>query len=524
MSRVLSVQPTSAVPVGGIIDAAGLNDVSTLDGSTFLRVNSAAFFSGSLLPTAAKTLLQQNYLFQNIADPAVTAAIGTINRLNLATEPALLTGIRTFPYGTTNGSGDSGALTFDSGGYTFAPFGVTGVGGGQAMTSNGTTLVAYYIATDTTVRALTSTNGKTWTDTALTGTNTFSALSHTSLNGRGDNSFKGGIGECRYDVAGYGIAYWFGSRFVLIVKNAGNFTASISTNGTTFGGDATTAVLGSTTIAANTAQEAFWHRNGNAGFFVLGTAARFTSDGGVTWANITNPPATNARMRVNASTAAKITAINTNSNTLRVSADTGATWTSRTLPFTATEGGSTIAYFGSVGILTNGGAAFVSLDDFATITALPNPSGVTGLPRAVVADANRIYIYYSSNQVVTTTNGTTFTVRNVANAGLPGSTTNVQQTNIAAIDASNVVITPFTAGGTLRTTDGGVTWRWASFDGSDYKRAAAPEGGGFIVSAPADTSVSLATPANLVDPGGYRAVTSAVSPLRTGAIPYARVA
>lgn len=526
MSRVLSTQLASAVPIGGIIDAAGLSDVATVDGNAFIRVNSTAFYSWQLVPSAAKNVLMNNLRLNSVDDPDVSSALGTaLSNLNLVAPPSLLTGVRSFSYGV----GTGGALTVNASGYTVSLFGVTGVSIGFSLSSNGTTQVAYYANSDSTVAAVTSTNGITWTPAAVTGTPTFSGLSNKYFGALASASNMRGAGNTFATAGGtLQMGFWFGARFVLVASQLGStYAASISTDGTTFGGDATTAVLGASNIANS--GSGYWYRNGNAGFFVLGTAARFTTDGGATWAAVTNPPAATDYYRTNTTAPAKLTALLDGAAGLRVSTDSGATWTSRALPFasnvTSTSVGTSLAYFGAVGVLVANQTAYVSTNDFATINTLSPPTGVTGIPIAVFADASRIYIYYSSNQIAITTNGTTFTVRNIVNSGL-GTTSIVGGIQTVAIDTSNVLL-GFSGGFTLSTVDGGVTWRWANsvFDTAVIAaRVPAPESGGLMITATTGGNTSVAPSANLAVPGGYRATTTAISPIRTGAIPYARVA
>lgn len=518
MSRSLN-SFTESIALGQIIDASGLAPVSTNNGITLMDVSSASqYYDKALLPDIAKSRLwDANYQFASPWSPTS----GSLPVVSALVPPATLTGVRSFGKGISN---NVGVVTFSASGRSIVTFGVSPVSVGVGLASNGTNQVGYYAATDSTIRAQTSGNGLTFTDSALTTPSTFSGLTNQSFpsyQGTDYNNINNvrGFGRYFYGDNSLIMGFYAGARYVLAARNGANYTATISTNGTTFGGDATTAILGATTIAAST--NGFWYRNGNNSFFVLGTAARRTTDGGVTWAAITNPPSSTDYFYENTTAPAKLTAIALASTTLRVSADSGATWTSRTLP-AALDFGDSLAYLGSIGLVVkNGSIAYVTTNDFAAVGVLPTPAGITGVPTACFADAFRLYVVYSSGQIATTTDGTTFTVRNIANY-----VGNLSEP-IGAVALSSSVVMLYSSSDALVSSDGGVTWRAVLLPGSSGAKryfAAAPEGTGYILGGTGNGNTQVINTADVGAPGGFKASLSSVNGQRTGATAYARVA
>ena len=123
-----------------------------------------------------------------------------------------------------------------------------------------------------------------------------------------------------------------GARIINILYNSpGAFMIGYrSTDGFTMGTDDATGILGTTTPG----RQFFFHRNGNSCFLICGAAVRFTTDGGITWATSTNAFVSSnySFIQTNATNRTSLVATQSAATTFQVSTDTGATWTSRTLP------------------------------------------------------------------------------------------------------------------------------------------------------------------------------------------------
>jgi hypothetical protein len=190
--------------------------------------------------------------------------------------------------------------------------------------------------------------------------------------------------------------------------------------------------------------------------------------------------------------------------TIYVSTDTGANWTTRTLPAVPSETTSAISYAGNIIVyVAANGSAWVSTNDGASWSQLTNTTlGVPQNPINIVHDGFRFYMLYQGGNgaLSTSTNGTTWTARTIPATSLADSNTffnaydrssnNIASgplTFAAASNSSDVVITTQSIGNNSQLTspaamtvrcylsnDGGVTWYvGGNIGASSYNTSAA---------------------------------------------------
>lgn len=535
--------------IGEIEDFVGVPDFYDAGTSKWLRSNTWVAAANLSVATQA-TLKASGATKTAMTDNAALAGSGSYVALNTLNPLAKTASVTAIALSTTAAGQVARALLVESTGFRSVGIGQTvdsgvgtpGNGGTHIITSDGATLWSWTPASASAFGAYSSAdNGATWASASLTGQATFSSL--TASNSMGphgnQNNYIGRPGEAMNTAqTKHSSAMWCGARHVLIGTGATNLIAQRSTTGLAWGGDESTAILGSATVGNATNATQWMYRNGNNFYFSNGAISRSTTDGGVTWAAATNGPlaAITVRHKVNASDAARLVSVTTASTTLKFSINSGAAWTTRTAPFTTDVDGTTISGRGATWLICDGaGNAYKTVDDGANWTVLAAPVGFTSIIQGVYADANRYYLVsVAGNQVATSTDATSWTVRNIAN---PSSGTEVASTpqNLVATDTDNIMGAN-NSGEILYSSDGGVTWAWSSPSShSSYTASAATYyvantvgSGSFLcglVNASSPTRSNLVLAADLATGGKYyRSTAATVAPLRTNAVAYSRIA
>jgi len=424
-------------------------------------------------------------------------------------------------------------------------------GGNAVVASNNTKIFSYCFTSATALNVRSTTNGTTWTAETVTGVPVFAAASttaaHASPSTASQYTSASNTGWLRNKVGGNTefMVFFCGARFLIIAPGTGatNHVASLSTDGFTFGGDNTNAVLGSTTLAVSTAIQ--FYRNGNNCYLNVGTAYRYSTDGGVTWAASTfaaSPNPASYMMQYNQSDPAKLIIMGGfSSSEAYYTADSGATWSAnRPLPGTDPNGG--LYYKGSTAIFSSGSITRVSTDNGVTWVTPTFPIGVLGVAHQVYADANRFYIGVNGQpQILTSADGVTWTIVTLTqnyNIGIHTTQTGNGIITYAG-DSNTVVLLGYnTASGfnqCIFSLDGGVTWTAAQFTVGNLGDAwgvgncfSTPDAGGIAfafgmagITAGQNTNVLKAD----ITGGGafYRTGTSTIAPSRTNALSYVRV-
>lgn len=357
----------------------------------------------------------------------------------------------------------------------------------SVVASNNTTIFAYTPTSTNTMGSYSTTNGTTWASAALTGLPVFASLdSLQAAYGSGSLCNVGARGRNTSGSAngGFGV-FWCGARFIMVVTDNNLMVTSTSTTGLAWSGNTTNAVLGSAALATS---DITFYRNGNACILGVsnGSTWRYTTDGGVTWAACPTIGGTlaytaNTFQKVNASTAAKLFYYD-NTTTSYWTANTGATWTARTLPLTP-DSSTAAAYMGTTAVLTSGSnlTTYRSVDDGATWTPVAFPVGTLNQGGTVYADSSRFYFLpYNSLQILTSSDAITWTIATLP-VGAPSATTN--NGSIVSFSSNSVLISnPLTAGagGCFATTDGGVTWATSILNITSFATAMTAGGDVFV--------------------------------------------
>jgi hypothetical protein len=329
---------------------------------------------------------------------------------------------------------------------------------------------------------------------------------------------------------------------VLIGPDATNYLVSLSTDGLAWGGDNTVAVLGATAQAKTVNMQ--FYRNGNNCYLNIGTAYRYSTDGGVTWAASTfaaAPDPTSYIMQYNSTDPAKLVIQRDISDgSAYYSADSGATWSAnRPFPF-ATPGGG-LYYKGSTLIASNGSTLYsVSTDNGITWVTPTFPIGVLAVNLKVFADANRFYAgTISQAQILTSSDAVTWTLITLPQKWDITNLTTQLGMGIIAFDSNTVVLLGYSGSTGFNqcffTLDGGVTWTGAQYTvgnlGSYWNVGNAfvtPDGGGVgFAWGSQGLTYGQNTPVFKSDitVGGafYRTGVTAISPIRTSAFSFVRV-
>ena len=417
----------------------------------------------------------------------------------------------------------------------------TSAGGGNVViASNNTTIFAYTQTGGTAIGARSTTDGLTWSSVTLTGLPTFSSLNGLRAYGSGSGCKVSPRGRNTYNNdASYGV-FWCGARFIMVINDFGNvyLRTSTSTDGIAWSGDTSLTVLGTATfpIAGFT-----FYRNGNSCFLGGSSSAlyRYSTDGGVTWAaapTISYTYDATVFQKTNTTDAAKLFYTKENTTSF-FSANTGATWSSRTLPMTATSD-SAFAYKGSTVLMSKTTlGVYRSINDGATFTAVLFPLGTLSTSGQVFADASRFYfVPDNQNQILTSSDGITWTITTISAGAMYK---NSDYAGIIAYSSTSVAIIGFAGGGSnvmYMTTDGGVNWipATASSVSSTYLYAHAGDafispdglGGGTAVFGGNYGNYSgVVCSKQTFDAGGayYRAGADAVTPTNANALVYVRV-
>jgi hypothetical protein len=548
----------SRFSIGEIVDLSGVPSFYNAGSSKWLRSATATAASNLSATTrtnlanagtaVAPTVLAQSALSLSYNSNGfyATYPIARISASSISVVPAsnftadVLVGVAT-------SAGLQAVYTGQTSNRTSSNGGANGV-----VASNNTKIFSYCFTSASSLNVKSTTNGTTWTAESVSGTPTFGTSSttqaHASSSQTNYNTAAFTTGWRRNKVATTEFAvFWCGARFLIIGPDsaATNYIASLSSDGFTFGGDNTTAVLGSAVLVVSLAIQ--FYRNGNNCYLQVGTSAkRYSTDGGITWAASTfaaSPNPISYIMQYNTTDPAKlIIKAAESSDTAYYTADSGATWSAnRQLPSTDTNGG--LYYKGSTVITSNlGGIIKVSTNDGVTWATPTFPIGVLSQSIAVFADANRFYGGVSGQpQLLTSSDGVTWTIVTLSqNYQININTTEV---GIGIItypgDSNTVVLLGYNgasgANQTIFSLDGGVTWTAAQFTVSNTGGAwgvgncfTTPDAGGVAftfgmsgISAGENTNVLKAD----ITTGGafYRTGTSVIAPLRTNALSYVRV-
>jgi hypothetical protein len=318
--------------------------------------------------------------------------------------------------------------------------------------------------------------------------------------------------------------------------------ASLSTDGLAWGGDNTNAVIGSTNRA--NALDMQFYRNGNNCYLNVGSFYRYSTDGGVTWANCTfaaAPSPSNYFLIYNQTDPAKLMILDGySSTTAYFTADSGATWSAaRTLPFGGSNGG--IYYKGSTVVQSDASVSFsVSTNDGVTWAAPTFPIGTLGANIYFYADANRFYAGVNGQpQLLTSSDAVTWTLITLSQNNNLNVVSTQYGVGIMAFDSNTVVLLgKNNASGynqAIFTLDGGVTWTCSQFTTNNVGAAwgvgnafVTPDGGGIGFAFGMNANTSSNSPkvfkSDLTSGGAfYRTGATAITPIQTGATAYVRV-
>jgi len=370
----------------------------------------------------------------------------------------------------------AGALTFSSSGVSFNSFQLTNQSATcfPITTYDGTNFWAFGVAAGNGLVVSKSTDGGlTWAPQTLSGLPSSAVLdfsgwfSGSTTAPYGSSLVNLFIGEY-YGGAQAVFAFWAGARFIVIAPGVtgSNYIAFRSSNGTSWGGDETTAIINNATIGNGAgANSWWWYRNGNTAFIYLGGQfSRKTTDGGVTWSDTTVVTSSSGTLnfRTNPADATKLLAYaNGGGTTAYVSANSGSTWSSITFTFSPGSTGSIVYKNSTILTLDSSNRLYCSTNDGTSFTQAFISFGGTGVITSLYADANRFYAYCSnSGQLATSTNGTTWTLRTITNV------VQFTPTMIAAVD-SNTLLMKGSQTPVYYSTDGGVTWTQA-LSSQDY--------------------------------------------------------
>jgi len=546
----------SRYSIGEIQDLSGVPTFYNAGSSKWLR--SATATASSNLTTTTKTNLaaagtnsDQTVLTQSALSFSYngygfvgTYPIQRISASSISVVPAYYNGTTAVGVGVMTAAGLQAVVTGQTSSVASDPT----AGVNVAVASNNTKIFSYCFSSATALSVKSTTNGTTWTTETVTGLPTFATDSTTYASSSGSQgasfTVASTMGWKRTQDSGQSnfSVFWCGARFVLLAPGATNFVVSLSADGFTFGGDNTTAVIGATVRPRGNSVQ--FYRNGNNCYLSVGTAHRYSTDGGVTWAASTFAAAPNAAdyyLQFNQSTPAKLVIIpGTGGTTAYYSADSGATWSaSRTLPTDGQNGG--LYYKGTTLVISNASTQYyVSTDDGVTWTVPTFPIGVLSSNLKFFADANRFYAGVANQaQLLTSSDAVTWTIVTLSQNFSLGAIITVGGYGILPFDSNTVVLLGYNeAAGRNQcffTTDGGVTWT-----GSQYTSAntggnwnvgntfVTPDAGG-VGFAFGGAGVTSANCTNVlkadITAGGafYRTGSTAITPVRTNSFAYVRV-
>lgn len=544
----------SRFSIGEIQDLSGVSDFYNAGSSKWLK--SATATASSNLSTTTKTnlaaagtgtaptVLTQSSLSNsyNTFGFYATYPIARISASSVSVVPAYNAASTAVAVGVATSAGLQRVLT----GQTSFVTNNVNAGTNGFVASNNTTIFSYCFTSATALSAYYTTNGTTWTAGTVTGIPVFATSGATYAHGGGSASGNGTnaatIGWKRQHQSTEQFAvFWCGARFLLIGPAATNYMVSLSTDGLSWGGDNTTAVIGATAQAKVLNMQ--FYRNGNNCYLNIGTAYRYSTDGGVTWAASTfaAAPTPTYFLQYNQSDPSKLVILPSTSQTLAYySADSGATWSaSRTLPSNNQNGG--LYYKGSTLVLSNASSLYyVSTDNGVTWTTPTFPIGVLSTNIKFFADANRFYAgVHQQPQLLTSSDAVTWTLVTLTQNFLLQTILTGSGYGIVSYDSNTVVLLGYSNSGfnqALLTLDGGVTWTGTQYTvgniGGNWAVGNAfvtPDGGGvsFLwgnddLTAETSTNVLKAD----ITAGGafYRTGVTTITPLRANSLAYVRVA
>jgi hypothetical protein len=549
------LQNLSRLSVGEIVDLVGVTPFYNAGSSKWLK--SATLTASSNLNATAKTnlagagtagvptVIAQGSLSASYIERGAYATypIARISASSVSVVPAFYAPSTAVGHGVMTSAGFQFIETGQVSGVTND----TSAGTNAVVASNNTTIFSYTFTSATALSAYTTTNGTTWTAGSVTGLPTFAATgntyAHASTTGTTNYTVAGSRGWKRnFNNSGNQqfAVFWCGARFLLIGPGATNYVVSLSTDGLAWGGDNTTAVVNASISRTQNFQ---FYRNGNNCFLHFQGSARYSTDGGVTWATSTfasvgsvNPAS--YYLQTNTTDPAKII-INLNQETF-FSADTGATWsTNRGIGGLGNAQGG-LYYKGSTVIISDGSTGYkVSTNDGVTYVTPTFPIGVLGSNLSVFADANRFYagVNYTS-QLLTSADAVTWTITTLTQQFAVGALNSVYGPGILVFDSNTIALAGYNnqSGGNqiIFTLDGGVTWtcaQYAASDGGNWMVGSAfttPDAGGigFMFGGSGFQTVSMTNifKSDLTAGGAfYRTGVSSIGPLRTNATAYVRV-
>lgn len=509
--------------------------------STTTKTNLAA--AGTAI---APTVLSQSSLSfsYNSNGPYATYPIARIPASSVSVVPAIINSTTNVAVGAVTSAG----LQIVSTGQVSNRTNSAASGANGVVASNGTTIFSYCFSSATALSAYYTTNGTTWTAGTVTGIPVFATTNGTvahasTVSGNTYTSAQttGWKRSKQFTLFQFAV-FWCGARFVLLAPDATNYMVSLSTDGLAWGGDNTTAVLGGT--AQDKQQDIQFYRNGNNCYLNVGTAYRYSTDGGVTWAASTFAAAPNPAsyiMQYNQTDPAKLVIQFDNAYTdAYYSANSGATWSAaRNLPFSTPNGG--LYYRGSTLVCSNGSSVYyVSTNDGVTWTVPTFPIGVLSQNIKFFADANRFYAgVLSQPQILTSSDGITWTIVTLSQNFNLSHVGSQYGYGILPFDSNTVVLLGYNDANAYNqcifTTDGGVTWTGSQYTslntGGNWNVGngfTTPDGGGigFAFGSAGLTSANCTNVLKAdITAGGafYRTGTTAITPIQAGANSYVRV-
>jgi hypothetical protein len=544
-----SAADLSRYSVGEITQLVGPNIFYNAGASKWLRTGN--FTAATNLGTAAKNNLAAGSTSSDINIALLSAVesslTGAYPHAPLPAQRISASGVTVFP-------GCSGTTTpivtaVTSAGAQNVSLPITSAGASSSagsnicVASNNTTIFAYGVGAGNVMVAASTTDGLNWSSVSLTGlpTSTNIAANRAFSSGNGVDITVWGrkrAGGSRFAV------FWCGARFIMLfAEAAGSYVTSTSTNGIAWSGDTTLTVLADAAVTSTYPLD--FYRNGNNCYLNIYGTARYSTDGGITWANCTGMAFYSTAtyyQKTNSDTPAKL--IYSNNTSSLFSADSGATWTSRTLPGNGTNTTSSLAYKGSTVVLTNTSIAYRSVNDGASWTPIVFPAGTLASGGVVFSDANRFYFCPQNQpQILTSTDAITWTIVSVP-ANAFGVNSGGGYGGILAYDSNNVVLIGYNGQSgydiCALTTDGGVTWKTTTVTNSNSVNATfagdaymSPDGlgggttafggqygGGYYGASPGN----VCSKATVVAGGGfYRSGTNAVTATNANAYVYTRV-
>lgn len=498
--------------------------------SSSLRDSTKSRMQASSIPTAQAVIFDSplSATFR-LRGPFVANPIARIPASNISVVPAIIAAGTNVGVGVFTSEGVRFVFTT-----LFSNTASTNTAIRGVIVSDDTTITAYAVINSTQIRRATTTNGTTWSQSALlTGLPAFGFNNNTAAFGGtlpGTQNTNLGWKRERGPSSILNFAVFFcGARYLLIGHDANNYIATQSVDGLDFNGDATITVIGGGGALSFNAEMTF-HRNGNNCFLQIDTKRRFSTDGGITWGDSTgqNFNLKDTFQLENRTDPAKLIFINPTNAQAFYTSNTGASHTQRNLiglPRSVVYRGSTVVSCSTANILK------VSTDDGVSFTDIVLPIGVLGTGFTVLADESRFYIcVLGQAQILTSTDGVNYVLRT-----LPQACVSNFAMGITSYDTNNVMINASAVGGqALFTKDGGVTWIGARLNATNDSQFAAgnayvtPDAGeaGFVIPRGNffNGSNVTALKQDLLSEGAlYRTPNGIVTPSRTNAIAFVRV-